>query len=587
MPRGKKIMACDCETDPFRYGRTPQPFIWGLYDGKDYETFATTKEFVSRVRDERIILYAHNGGKFDFIFLLPFILETKAQIINGRIVSMFLGSAELRDSFSIIPVALRELGGKKEIEYWKLEKEHRKQHKQEIEEYLYADCKSLYDAVTAYRNAAGKQKTIASNALAFSRKLGIDPGKTNARFDRSYRSFYFGGRTECFRPGTHSNLTILDIRSCYPYAMMHDHATGEHNDFRSRHDFGNLSKDAINRSFIRLECSSRGAFPIRTKGPQGLFFPHDYHEFFITGWEYNAAKDLGLIANEKIISVDYSVKTINFTPYVEHWYKVKSSVKKKDDPITYTIGKIMMNSLYGKLAQNPAKYFDYRIVPEGTIFCHCKQNDSCMWDYNELCPIKEAENHGWKLEMEYEGHEIHRRESLWKYKHAEGKAWIEKPIYKNVATGASITGFARAHLLRAIHAVGNQHVVYCDTDSLICGPDADLSSLALTDAIGDWEVEARNAPIGHFAGKKLYGLTLADGKHKLASKGAKLTFSDIKRIANGEIVQWKNEAPSFTLAGEARFVVRNIRATARPGEAPKERRRAGQPDPTQGNLAYG
>lgn len=562
MPRGKKIATCDCETDPFRYGRKPEPFIWGLYDGKEYSTFASTAAFVAAVRDDNIILYAHNGGKFDFIYLLPYIRETKAQIINGRIVSMFLDRCELRDSYSIIPVTLRELGGKKDIEYWKLEREHRSHYKHEIGEYLYHDCKSLYDAVSAYRNAAGKQKTIASNALAFSRKLGIDPGKTNQRFDRSYRAFYFGGRTECFVPGTHSNLTILDIRSCYPYAMMHDHATGEHTDFHSRHDFGRLDRVQIQRSFIRLECTSRGAFPIRTNGPQGLYFPDDYHEFYVTGWEYIAAKDLGLIANEKIISVDYSTKTINFTPYVQHWFKVKSSVKKKDDPITYTIGKIMMNSLYGKLAQNPAKYFDYRIVPEGTPFCHCRQNEQGLWDYNVLCPIKEAENHGWKLEMEYEGHEIHRRESLWKYKFAEGKEWTSKPIYKNVATGASITGFARAHLLRAIHTVGRQNVVYCDTDSLVVGPEADLSNLDLTDEIGAWEIEARNAPKGHFAGKKLYGIVLADGSHKLASKGAKLTFGDIERISQGEIVTWQNEAPSFDLAGNARFVVRNIRSTA-------------------------
>src|SRR5690348_6098548 len=103
----------------------------------------------------------------------------------------------------------------------------------------------------------------------------------------------------------------------------------------------------------------------------------------------------------------------------------------------------MQNALYGKMAQDPARYYDYIYCEGGTEI--------------------DREN-GWELADEYKGIEVHRREALWKYKKEFGDEWRKYPLYNNVATGASITGFARANLLRGIMAVGKEHVIYCDTD---------------------------------------------------------------------------------------------------------------------------
>lgn len=568
MPRGKPIAACDCETDPFLAGRIPQPFLWGLYDGKNFHNYDNTGDFVSAVCERDIILYAHNGGKFDFIYLLPFIKSTKAQIINGRIVAMKLGKCELRDSFATVPVGMGQIQ-KMEMDVWKMENNVRHLHMPEIIERNRTDCVYLYNLMKTYRDAAGKQKTIASNALSFAKRLGIDPGKTNHRFDAQYRPFYYGGRTECFQPGTHKNLTLLDIHSAYPFAMMHNHATGD--EFRWKDDLSGMTREEIQRAFIVLECTAKGCFPMRTKGAGGLMFPHEYNQFHVTGWEYIAALDLGLISDVNIQSVRYTKETINFAPYVKHWYDYKARHDKKTDPINYTIGKIMMNSLYGKLAQNPARYCDYKIVEAGTPICRVPDLDTL--DNCRKCGDK-GEDHGWNLEREYEGHEIHVRESLWKWKYNFGAEWQAKKLYKNVATGASITGFTRAHLLRAMHALGMNKIVYCDTDGIACLPGADLSAIAVTENIGDWEIEDQNAPVGHFAGKKLYGIQLSKtdpktGKHKekIASKGARLTFKDVERVTNGETIRYENQAPTFHIDGTADFIVRNIRSTAIPAKS--------------------
>lgn len=571
MARAKAITACDCETDPFLHGRNPLPFIWGFYDGKDFETFDTTEAFVEHVRHKKIIIYAHNGGKFDFIYLLPFVGETKAQIINGRIVSMSLGEAELVDSYAAVPESLKKIK-KLDIEYWKLEKENRDKFRAEIITYLEGDCVYLHELMVAYRKAAGTKKTIASNALTHAKKLGIDPGTTNNRFDANYRPFYFGGRTECFQPGRHENISVFDIKSSYPDAMMKYHPTGA-NMVRGS-DFGDLTEDEISRSFIILDCFAKGCFPIRTVGAEGLHFPHKREIYHVTGWEYLAAKKLGLIENEQIVEVRHTKEKITFKEYVEHWYKYKNDHPKKSDPINYTIGKIMMNSLYGKMAQNPARYYDYKIKEIGAQLPCVSPHENGQTGNCKICGFA-IMDHGWTRYTKFEGKEFHRRESLWKYQFRFGVEWEAKPLYKNVATGASITGYARAHLLEAIHAVGIENVIYCDTDSLVLKPEANSNALPQSDKIGEWEKEVDTAPEGYFCGKKLYGIDIDPAKkchcgdpskaclrHKVVSKGAKLTYKDLIKMDAGETITYKSEAPSFSLANGTGFIVRNIRRTA-------------------------
>lgn len=592
MARPRKIAACDCETDPFLNGRVPEPFIWGFYDGKEFRTFDTTDAFVEYVKDKPLIIYAHNGGKFDFMYLLPFVLkyhkEVRAQIINGRIVHMKLGEADLLDSFAAVPESLKRIK-KRSIEFWKLERDVRAKHMPDIIHYLEGDCVYLHELMTAYRKAAGTKRTIASNALAHAKSLGIEPGSTNNRFDVNYRKYYFGGRTECFRPGSHKNIRVYDIKSSYPYAMLHDHPSGS--DMRRRDDLQGLTHEEIQRSFITLECFSDGAFPTRGDGSTGLNFPRAHSidcckdgVFNVTGWEYLAAKEMGLIRDEKIIEVRYTTGTINFSPYILHWYKYKNDHPKKEFPIEYTIGKILMNSLYGKMAENPERYHDYKMMPIGSrLPCRLPvvdrpegalpkkgENQKC-----KVCGFDELD-HGWKLYTEFMGVEFHRREALWRYKHRFNVEWEAKPLYKNVATGASITGFARSYLLRAIHKIGRQHIIYCDTDSLVVAEEADTSCLALSDKIGDWELEIANAPIAHFAGKKLYAIEknpkasctcnhpdIACERHKVVTKGARLSFRDMENLVNGEIIKYDASAPSFSLArGKPFFVERKIRKTA-------------------------
>lgn len=548
MAQPRKIVAIDCETDPFKHGRIPEPFVWGAFDGKDFTHYDDAADMLADFSNKNVYMFAHNGGKFDFMFLLKYIDQTRAKIIKSRIVEFKIGKAVLRDSWSIIPIALREYR-KDEIEYWKLEKEHRGAHRAEILRYLETDCVALYELVGQYFARVGKKTTIASNALAFAKKQGIEVGRTNRRFDDRYRPYYHGGRCEAFKAGEFNSVNVYDLVSAYPFAMTHLHPTGT----RVTVTNSTLGKtdEQIQRSFIDLTGFSHGAFPLMDK--ISLRFPHALGRYHVTGWEFLAAKKHGLITHERINEIHIFEDTIHFRPYVDHWFKVKQSGKENGNKADYIIGKIMMNSLYGKLAQNPVNYRDYQLFPAGT---------------------EPDLDNGWTWDKSFDNLELHSRDALYNIKKRatnKGEDWNEYPVFYNVATGASITGFTRAHLLDAIHTIGANSVLYCDTDCVFVDRTGDTFALKQDGKLGSWEWEGTADPCV-IAGKKLYALEYvngpAAGKAKLRAKGApeqKVTLDDVRQMVNnpGLKLEYKFDAPTFSIGKKTEFLVRQLRATAR------------------------
>src|SRR5579862_7391491 len=206
MPRDKInyiTAVLDFETDPFRYGRIPQPFAVELYT--DQTTFvAWGNDCVEKLMDYLEMLetpcriYAHNGGKFDFFFIYPY-LDNPIRIINNRIVSAKLFHHNLRDSFAIIPVPLRAYA-KDDIDYNKLESHRREKHKDEILSYLHTDCVKLFELVSSFIDRFGPMLTIGSTAMQ-EIQARYDFERLNEEGDAFFRQWYYGGRVECFHSG--------------------------------------------------------------------------------------------------------------------------------------------------------------------------------------------------------------------------------------------------------------------------------------------------------------------------------------------------------------------------------------------------
>lgn len=165
--------AIDCETDPFKRGRIPHPFAWGLQTEESFRCFwgvgreAEICDAIAALPKETLI-YAHNGGRFDFHYFVPWFDPGESlMLIRGRIARCTIRGRELRDSWLLIPEALAATGQKSSIDYWKMEAGEREKYRDEITDYLRQDCLGLYQLIAAFHGEHGRLPlTLPSAALA-------------------------------------------------------------------------------------------------------------------------------------------------------------------------------------------------------------------------------------------------------------------------------------------------------------------------------------------------------------------------------------------------------------------------------------
>lgn len=528
----KPICTLDLETDPFKFRRAPRPFAAGLYDGARSVLYwggnciERMMKYLEKMPPS--IIYAHNGGKFDWFFFLEYLRDrSQLQIINGRIVRAYLGHHEIRDSFSILPFALKQYQ-KEEIDYGLMEPELREKHRAEILHYLELDCKYLHELVTAFWEEFGDILTVGSAAMRELKKFhsfsaatprwSEDRSAWACEYDAEIRSrFYYGGRVQVFGGVREvaGPLQVYDVNSMYPYVMAaYAHPVSVGHKISNR-----IEPDTC---FVKCRGESFGAFPVRTK--EGIRFPHGRDTFDVTIHEFNAAMDTGTFRCEKILETLCFLRLDSFADFVNHFYNARLEAEVRGDKIHKLFYKFVLNSCYGKFAQNPENYYEYEITG------------------------LDAKPEPWELEATcFDGP---RSYMLWKRP-------ISRPVFHNIATAASITGASRATLLRGICAV--HRPCYCDTDSIIA---AQSGSLELSETkLGGWKVEAEAAS-AVFAGKKIYALFDTAGNCiKKAHKGFNASGEQIRAIARGGEFVYECPSPCFKIGGDVDFVERRIKAT--------------------------
>lgn len=150
--KDRKVYVIDCETDPFLFGREPKPFIWGCFDGETFQTFEDAESLLQELFDKRAVVFAHNGGRFDFLFLQDYFTPYSAiRIINGRIASFKINDCLFRDSFLVLPTALKTYK-KDKIDYSIFERgvRNRPENMAQILKYLEGDCRYLHELVSGF-----------------------------------------------------------------------------------------------------------------------------------------------------------------------------------------------------------------------------------------------------------------------------------------------------------------------------------------------------------------------------------------------------------------------------------------------------
>jgi len=517
----RRITVFDAETDPFEFGNVPAPFMWGFFDGEDYQEFDDTDTFVNFLRDQDAIVYAHNGGKFDLHFLLEYIEPfSDLMIINGRISKVNIGAAELRDSWNIIPAKLAAYK-KDEIDYALMKKDQRDKpaNRRKISMYCKSDCVYLYDLVKRFHDEHGIVLTQAGASMRAWKKIApVAPPRTNKLFYDEFYPWYFGGRVQCFEKGIiDADFSVFDLNSAYPYAMLSEHPYSA--------NFSRIAGYAKGADFYRIHAVSRGALPYRSD-VDGLVFPDDdqRREYHVGKWEYHAALETDSLHDVEILESVTFCGHLDFAKYINKYYALRQEAIAAGDQAGQLIYKLAMNSLYGKFAANPEKYKHYQAWPPEF------SND--------------MESFGWNFAGEF---------GPWSL--ASASLSENAQYYYNVATGASITGYVRAMLWRTMKQCGR--VLYCDTDSIACI----AANLSTGDGLGQWKHEGdfNRAGIG---GKKLYIFRAKPGfENKSASKGVRLTEKQLWQVARGKTVKYHPIAATFSIHKEPHFISREISLT--------------------------
>ncbi len=555
----RKVAVIDFETDPFKYGRIPHPFCCEFYSDDITQVFwgpdcaDQLAEWLEK-QEQAYLIYAHNGGKFDFHFLLKYI-ENPALIIKTRIVSAKLFHHEIRDSFAILPVPLRDYD-KMEFDYSKMEPHCREKNKAEILEYLHSDCLNLFALVHSFVERFGPRLTIGGTAIREIQKLHPFQ-KSGSRHDKVFRDYYFGGRVQCFQTGIiRGPVKLVDRNSMYPAAMAE-----KLHPINGRFDYGDTMPDNFDMPFfVKFRGRNNNALPCLDDDGSLTFTRRD-GIFYACSHELEVALEHNLVQIDEVLECLVSTQAISFREFVELHYNLKSEAKAEGDKITELFEKLLLNSGYGRTGINPANFADWII-------------------HRDFGNDEELIEQGYTQTADYEVVELWSR-----------PAQIKEEQYCDVAIAASITSASRANLLQNLQLAIEP--MYCDTDSIMCREftgDTDKYRL------GAWDEEKITENVA-IAGKKLYAMYSDDAltqfkgtkrgngqyqcakcklafsnpkKHrehqleckvKLSSKGGSLNLDEIVRICQGETIRYENDAPTFSLKDEPRFISRNFART--------------------------
>jgi hypothetical protein len=547
------IAVLDMETDPFdNDARTEiKPFVAELYSDRfekiviweedENEFIRILVETIEALPDS-FTIYAHNGGKFDFMFLISR-LRGEVSFKGRGIMNAKIGNHQLRDSFHLIPEKLAAFQ-KDNFDYTKLYKHSRDKYRDEILTYLHNDCVYLFDIIKSFVGKHGLKISIGQASMMLLKREYPEIQTVKENQDEFLRQFFFGGRVECIAGAGdfEGEYKVYDVNSMYPDCMANaQHPISSTYEVRA---FGEIRSETC---FVDVTCYSHGAFACKLPGT-GTSFPHEFGRYKTTVHEYLAAEELGLIERVQINSVIDNAMLTDFSRYINPLYEGRARTKeilegmrangddkspeyievKKDNIFM----KFFMNNGYGKFAQNPRRFKEYWISdPDG--FPGNDPDDTASYG---LIP---------------------------EYTCASYAIWA-RPIktlkFNNVGTAASITGAARAKLMRAKHAAKNP--IYCDTDSLIC---EELSGVEIDHKkLGAWKLELETNKV-RIAGKKLYGYF--DGeKQIIKSKGVNgVTWDDLGALLAGATITKPAFGPTLTRKGDQAYIDRRISLTTKLG----------------------
>ena len=505
-----KVMTYDFETCDSSILLTDKhdtiPYALGLYDGEEYKEFYKSESnnivddfltYIENCKYDKILLYAHNGGKFDIYLLIKELMTRKGWCITafleqmGRIINLECIEYNshkriiFRDSYNFISCSLddacksfntktKKLEGDVNHSLINIDNCHTNKIYEYTKEYLKNDCLSLYEILDIYDAEINGRfgisiKNVLTNA-SITRKLFLKKYYSEERplyslpksIDKEIRKYYFGGRNECMTKLGYmkGKFFYLDFTSLYPHMM----AINEY-------PYGQVEEiDATNKEFDKnwfgfVKCRFRNTnydnIPLHAVLKDNkLLFPHcdTWQESVLSTEEikYSLNNNLGY-EYEYIKVFNYQSKGFIFKECVEDLYKMKINAETEGKDALRSIAKILNNSLYGFWGINHYNRDQIELVKIR------KEKATKTKEEKTVEEVRQYKLQCLLLNQKLKDYNIINKYDIY------NKTDKIKANCANVGIAAMVTSYARMYLyklLKDIKDAGGK-VYYMDTDSIV------------------------------------------------------------------------------------------------------------------------
>lgn len=464
--------------------RKKKTILIGIWYQNKYIKFFKWSDFFDFVLRRRIrtkLFYAHNL-KFDGIYLanecqkrgfeVEFIdsggklIELKIKVRSrtnsrGKQVNEYV---TFRDSYSLFPASQEKLANSFDVPTKKylldFEQLERMKKEEAMPEYLKRnrdDVKGLYEilrkAQKMFYNRFGvdcsKAMTVSQLALRIFRTRYQSNSLRNPlvvgdRHDKGLigefkliQNSYAGGRVEVFDMNLKNEVAVYDINSMYPSVMLKPVPINSY--FCLENVSPGKAEEIIlnNHGFADVTVTSRREFfPLLWTKQDGklLFTNFRKSRGSFAFPELRKMLEKGGVIDKvhKIIVFDDS-KPI-FKEYVKEIYSIRKKAKATNDTATNFVCKLLLNSLYGKFAQDPERSGIKLLTPEQA---------------NKL------------LDNDVDGIDCDKNGNFFTF---EKNFNVSSFFMPHIAS--YITSRARVLIYEYLNKANNP--VYCDTDSVFC-----------------------------------------------------------------------------------------------------------------------
>ena len=440
-------------------------FLWRSSDDQvktsvEHEFFDDPDEYckyfeTAAKKYQNIMIYGHNiffdlqcAGFFKYFTDQGWDLEwvyDKGMTYILRIVKNNMKIMAL-SSTNYFDCSLKELGDTIKLE--KMEILFGKCTRAQLKSYCYRDTEIVMQAMWYYINFIkahnlGKLALTKSSQALIAYRTRFMPTRIylhseEEAFDLE-RLSYFGGRTEAFQIGKvpGDDFILLDINSMYPYVMknykypskllclVEGEKLSKYTDFLG--GYGLIAEVDLN--------TPEPVFACRYK--KKLIFPTGQFRTYLTTEGLRYAVKNGYVENI-IRGAFYRMEDL-FSNYVDYFRDLREKYQEDHNDVMSKLCKYMHNTLYGKWAEKEI-LTDMRDNDSGVDYLHRE-----IWD---------GVHGGWWLETYLMNKII--------MQHHGGEGYHSFP-----AIAAHITENARLVMWDVIKTIGQDKVLYCDTDSVI------------------------------------------------------------------------------------------------------------------------